>query len=206
MFYEPRKKNHGLPHNPINAIVAPRPIGWISTISVTGDLNVAPYSYFNLVSYDPPVVMFAGDPWKHSVVNAEATGQFVCNIATLDLLGKMVLTSATLAAGESEFELAELDAAPSTLVKPPRVAAAPCALECEWTETIRIRDRHGEYLQRPLVLGEVIGVHINDEFIDQGRVRADWMRIVGRCGYLGDYAAIERFYVQERPAGSKGGG
>ena len=162
-------------------------------------MNLAPFSYFNLMSYHPPVVVFAADAWKDTVVNVEATKEFVCNVATLELLEPMVMSSAPLPHGESEFELAKLEPAPSTLVKPPRVAASPCALECVWTETIQIKDRNGDLLDRPLIFGEVIGVYINEDFIEDGQVRADKMHTVGRCGYLGDYAAIERFYIQERP-------
>ena len=127
-FYEPAKGHH-LPHDPFKAIVAPRPIGWISTCDAEGHVNLAPYSFFNAVSERPPMVMFSSGGFKDTVANIQATGEFVCNLVTRALAEKMNLTSASLPHGASEFEFADLTAASSRMVKPPRVAASPAALE-----------------------------------------------------------------------------
>ena len=127
MFYEPRKKDHGLPHDPYNAIVAPRPIGWITSISSDGEINLAPYSFFNSVSSDPPMVMFASDGRKHTIDFIEQTGEFVCSLAVWHLRTHVKDTSLSFARGVNEMEAVGLEAAPSILVKPPRVKASPSA-------------------------------------------------------------------------------
>lgn len=198
MFYEPARRNHGLPHNPLKALVAPRPIGWISSLSVDGTANLAPYSFFNLVSESPDIVAFSSDGLKHSVRNIMETGEFVCNLATLPLMEQVNLTSKPIPADESEFDVAGLERAPSRMVKPPRVAAAPCALECVWVETIEIKDRHGVASGRHLTLGEVVGIHIDDAFIENGLVRTDLMQPLARCGYF-DYAWVDRVRALMRP-------
>src|SRR5690349_3813088 len=134
-IYEP-KNGHGLAHDPLNSIVVPRPIGWISTLSKEGRRNLAPYSFFNLYSYKPPIVGFCSTGWKDSVQNVKDTGEFVWNLATRDLAEPMNATSAPLAHGADEFERAQLEAAPSRLVKPARVAASPVAFECKVTQLI----------------------------------------------------------------------
>ncbi len=198
MFYEPARRNHGLPHNPLKALVAPRPIGWISSLSADGTANLAPYSFFNLLSASPDIVAFSSDGLKHSVRNIMETGEFVCNLATLPLMEQVNLTSKPIAADESEFDLAGLERAPSRMVKPPRVAASPCALECVWIETIEIKDRHGVPSGRHLTLGEIVGVHIDDAFIENGLVRTDLMQPLARCGYF-DYAWVDRTRALARP-------
>ncbi len=144
MFYETAKRNHGLPHDPFKAIVAPRPIGWITTMSGKGEINLAPYSFFNGVSTFPPVVMFSSEGHKDSVTNAQETREFVCNLATWDLRAQMNVTSATFPHGVNEMEQAGLKSAPSVLVKPPRVAASPCALECKVTQIVRLEYLPGD--------------------------------------------------------------
>lgn len=198
MFYEPRRRNHGLPHNPLKAIVAPRPIGWISTLSADGVANLAPYSFFNLVSETPDIVMFSSHGLKDTVRNVMATGEFVCNLPTLELMEAVNLSSKPIPPGESEFDLAELKRAPSRLVKPPRVAAAPCALECVWIETTELRDRHGATTGRHITYGEVIGVHVDEAYAEDGRLRTDRMRSLARCGYF-DYAWVETLRSVPRP-------
>ncbi len=126
MFYDTRKNDHGLPHNPFKAIVAPRPIGWITTMSSKGETNLAPYSFFNGITDKPPIVMFSSEGAKDSVAFAEETKEFVCSLATFDLRDQMNGTSAPLQRGECEMKATGLEAAPSRLVKPPRVAASPC--------------------------------------------------------------------------------
>ena len=138
MYYDTRKNDHGLPHNPFKAIVAPRPIGWITTMSLKGETNLAPYSFFNGITDKPPIVMFSSEGAKDSVAFAEETKEFVCSLATFDLRDQMNGTSAPLPRGECEMTATGLEAAPSRLVKPPRVAASPCALECRCLQTVRL--------------------------------------------------------------------
>jgi flavin reductase (DIM6/NTAB) family NADH-FMN oxidoreductase RutF len=141
--YEP-KNGHGLAHDPLNSIVVPRPIGWVSTLDAQGRRNLAPYSFFNLYSYKPPIVGFCSNGWKDSVQNVEATREFVWNLATRGLAEQMNATSAPLPHGADEFERAALEAAPSRLVKPERVALSPVAFECKVTQLIPLTDLAGE--------------------------------------------------------------
>lgn len=200
MFYEPAKRNHGLPHSPLKAIVAPRPIGWITSLTADGVANLAPYSFFNLICEVPPLVMFSSLGRKDSVANIEATGEFVCNLAVLDLVDAINLCSAPLPPDQSEFDFAGLEKAPSRLVKPPRVAAAPCALECVYVETVRPRAKDGTLTNAHMIIGEVVGVHIDDSAIVDGRVDIAALKVLSRCGYL-DYGPIERLVERERPPG-----
>ncbi|TSJ61956.1 flavin reductase family protein [Starkeya sp. 3C] len=198
MFYEPARRNHGLPHNPLKAIVAPRPIGWISTLSQDGVANLAPYSFFNMVSEQPDIVMFSSAGLKDTVRNVMATGAFVCNLATLELIEAVNLTSKPISSDESEFDLAGLEQAPSRLVKPPRVAASPCALECVWIETLDVKDRHGIPSGRHITFGEIVGVHIDDAFIENGLVRTDKLHALARDGYF-DYSWVDEVRSLPRP-------
>jgi flavin reductase (DIM6/NTAB) family NADH-FMN oxidoreductase RutF len=183
MFYEPRKRNHGLPHDPFKAIVAPRPIGWITSLSARGEINLAPYSFFNGVSTDPPMVMFSSEGRKDSVTFIEETKEFVCNLAVWDLRGQMNMTSATYPRGTNEMKEAGLDAAPSVLVKPPRVKASPCALECKWLRTVPLHDVDGQAIEVYLVLGQVVGIHVDERFIKDGLLDTAAMRPIARAGY-----------------------
>jgi flavin reductase (DIM6/NTAB) family NADH-FMN oxidoreductase RutF len=196
MFYDTASNAHGLRHDPIKAIVAPRPIGWISTISREGVVNLAPYSFFNLVSENPPFVMFSSSGRKHSQRNAEETGEFVCSLATFPLRDQMNATSAPVGPEVDEFELAGLAAAASHLVKPPRVAASPAALECRYWKTVspptRSREPYG------LVIGEVVGVYIEDKFLVSGSLDTVAMQPIARMGYH-DYAVVDGKFVMNRP-------
>jgi flavin reductase (DIM6/NTAB) family NADH-FMN oxidoreductase RutF len=183
MFYETSKNNHGLPHNPFKAIVAPRPIGWISSMSAKGEINLAPYSFFNGVTDHPPIVMFSSEGRKDSVAFVEETREFVCNLATYDLREAMNHTSAPFARGVNEMERAGIEPAPSRLVKPPRVKASPCALECKWLQTVRLDDINGRQTDRYVVFGQVVGVHIDDKFIKNGMLDTAAMRPIARAGY-----------------------
>ena len=145
MFYDTRKNDHGLPHDPFKAIVAPRPIGWITSMSAKGEINLAPYSFFNGITDKPPIVMFSSEGPKDSVAFVEETKEFVCNLATFDLRDQMNGTSAPLPRGVNEMQATGLEAAPSRLVKPPRVAASPCALECKWLKTVPLRRHRGPH-------------------------------------------------------------
>ena len=143
MFYDTSKNDHGLPRDPFKAIVAPRPIGWITSMSAKGEINLAPYSFFNAVSDDPPIVMFSSDGHKDSLVFVEETKEFVCNLATFDLRAAVVATSANFPRGVNEMAEAGLRPAPSRLVRPPRVAASPCALECKLLQIVDLDDLEG---------------------------------------------------------------
>jgi flavin reductase (DIM6/NTAB) family NADH-FMN oxidoreductase RutF len=198
MFYEPPKKNHGLPFDPFKAIVAPRPIGWISSISAKGEVNLAPYSFFNGCATEPPCVMFSSDGYKHSAANVEETGEFVCNLASWELRQEVNLTSATLPRGVNEMAEVGLEPAPSRLVKPPRIARASCALECKLLEIVRPKDIHGRQLDQHIVIGQVIGVHVDDRFIKNGRLDTAALQPIARCGY-NDYAVVTSLFEMVRP-------
>jgi flavin reductase (DIM6/NTAB) family NADH-FMN oxidoreductase RutF len=198
MFYETSKNDHGLPRDPFKAIVAPRPIGWISSMSAGGQVNLAPYSFFNGVSSEPPIVMFSSEGYKDSISFILETGEFVCNIPTYDLRDAVVKTSAELARGVNEMDVAELEAAPSRLVKPPRVAAAPCALECRLLKVVTLEDLDGRSVDRHVVFGQVVGIHIDDRFIKNGRLDTAAMKPIARCGYA-DYAVVDAVFSIARP-------
>jgi flavin reductase (DIM6/NTAB) family NADH-FMN oxidoreductase RutF len=185
-FYEPRD-GHRLPHDPLNAMVAPRPIGWISTVSASGARNIAPYSFFNLINYMPPLIAFSSMGWKDSVANVEATGEFVWNLATRDLADAMNATSAMVPPDVDEFALAGIATLPSRLVAPERVAASPVAFECKLTQLIRLTDRHGSALDQFLVIGEAIGIHIDTAMLDDGIYQTARARPILRGGGPADY-------------------
>jgi flavin reductase (DIM6/NTAB) family NADH-FMN oxidoreductase RutF len=200
MFYDTRKNDHGLPHNPFKAIVAPRPIGWITSMSAKGEINLAPYSFFNGITDRPPIVMFSSEGPKDSVSFVEETKEFVCSLATFDLRYQMNHTSAPLPRGTNEMTAAGLEPAPSRLVKPPRVAASPCALECKWLKTVSFDDVEIERGDRFVVFGHVVGVYIDDRFIKNGRLDTAAMRPIARCGY-DEYAMVESVFKMTRPPG-----
>ena len=198
MFYDTRLNDHGLPHNPFKAIVAPRPIGWITSMSAKGEINLAPYSFFNGITDRPPIVMFSSEGPKDSVAFVEETKEFVCSLATYDLRAAMNETSATLPRGISEMKAAGLEPAPSRLVKPPRVAASPCALECQWLKTVKLDDVAGRALDRYVVFGQAIGVYIDDRFIKDGKLDTAAMQPIARCGY-DQYAVVQEVFAMQRP-------
>jgi flavin reductase (DIM6/NTAB) family NADH-FMN oxidoreductase RutF len=185
-FYQPRD-GHRLPHDPLNAMVAPRPIGWISTVSADGVRNIAPYSFFNLINYTPPLIAFSSVGRKDSVANVEATGEFVWNLATRDLAEAMNATSAMVPPEVDEFALAGLETLPSRLVAPERVAASPVAFECRLTQLIRLQDRRGVALNQYLVIGEAIGIHIDRAMLEDGIYQTARARPVMRGGGPADY-------------------
>src|SRR3954447_25793344 len=170
LFYEPSRRDTALlPHDPFKAFIAPRPIGWVSTLGPDGEANLAPYSYFNAVGDRPPMLMFSSAGPKDSATFADSGGEFVWNMPTYDLREAMSETSRTLPRGESEFERAGLELAPSTLVAPPRVAAAPVALECKVAQVVDLRDIDGEPASNIVVFGQVVGVHVDERYIVDGR-------------------------------------
>jgi flavin reductase (DIM6/NTAB) family NADH-FMN oxidoreductase RutF len=189
MFFEPAKKDHGLPFDPFKAIVAPRPIGWISSLDAQGRANLAPYSFFNALSVFPHIVGFASDGVKDSLRNIEATKEFVCSFVSFELADAMNVTSKPVAHGVSEFELAGLASAPSNLVKPPRVAAAPAALECKYLRTIPMEGLDGK-ASYFLVLGEVVGVYLDEAYIRDGKLDTAAMQALARGGYH-DYSVYD---------------
>jgi flavin reductase (DIM6/NTAB) family NADH-FMN oxidoreductase RutF len=198
MFYETSRNDHGLPFDPFKAIVAPRPIGWITSISAAGEVNLAPYSFFNAVSGAPPCVMFSSDGYKHSVANIADTREFVCNLATWENRNEVNMTSATLPRGMNEMAEVGLEPAPSRLVRPPRVAAAPCALECKLLQVVQLHDVNGRPLDQFVTFGQVVGVHIDDRYLKDGRLDTAALQPIGRCGY-NDYAVVTELFQMKRP-------
>ena len=197
MFYEPRN-GHGLPHDPFKAIIAPRPIGWISTLDAQGRANLAPYSFFNAVHSRPAMLMFTSESMKHSAANAIATGEFVFNLCTRPLFDAMNISSGALALGEDEFVAAGLEVAPSRVVKAPRVAASPAALECRVVHSMQFHDVDGKAVDGWMIVGQVVGVHIDDAFIRHGRFDTAAAQPVARCGYR-DYSTVTEMFEALRP-------
>ena len=199
MFYEP-KNGHGLPHNPFNAIVTPRPIGWISTRGADGKDNLAPYSFFNAVAYTPPQVMFSStsakpdrDGTKDSVANIRETGVFVVNVVSYALRDAMNVTSGPWDKDQDEFGLAELEKAESNTINCPRVAASPAALECKLTQIV---DLAGDY--NTMIIGEVTGVHMDDACLKDGMFDVTSFNPLSRLGYK-DYSTVRDLFSLTRP-------
>lgn len=195
MHYDAVKRDHGLPIDPFKAIVMPRPIGWISSLSKAGVANLAPYSFFNAVADNPPFVMFTSGGRKDSQRNIEETGEFVCSLASWDQREAMNASSATVAAEVDEFALAGLETAASVFVKPPRVKGAPAALECRYWKSVELP---GGAHVGTLVIGAVIGIYIDDRFIKDGRVDSGAMRPLGRLGYS-EYTVVDTVFRMRRP-------
>jgi flavin reductase (DIM6/NTAB) family NADH-FMN oxidoreductase RutF len=198
-FYEP-KDGHRLPHDPFKAIVAPRPIGWISTVDAEGRPNLAPYSFFNAFCDSPLVVGFSSSGRKDSQRNVEETGEFVANLATRRQATAMNQTSAALPHGVNEFKVAGLRAAPSRLVRAPRVADAPAALECRLLLVLPIKDSDGKSTPNTLILGQVVGVHIDPAYLKDGLFDIAAAGTIARCGYRGDYVEVTRVFEMLRPS------
>jgi flavin reductase (DIM6/NTAB) family NADH-FMN oxidoreductase RutF len=205
MHYDTAARDHGLPHDPFKALVVPRPIGWVSSIGQDGIANLAPYSFFNAVSDRPPMLMFSSGGTKDSLRNILDTGEFTCSIATWALRDAMNLSSAAVAPGVDEFELAGLGKADSRFVKPPRVAESPAAFECKLWQALPLPapQRGAGYT---LVIGSVVGVYIDDAFIQGGLVQSAEMRPLARLGYM-DYGVLtpETLFTMNRPAASEDG-
>ena len=199
--YEPRK-GHGLPHDPFNAIVGPRPIGWISTCNAQGALNLAPYSFFNAFNYVPPIVGFASIGAKDTLRNIEETGEFVCNLATRDLAEAMNQTCAAVAPEVNEFELAGLTPLASEKVRPPRVAESPVTFECRSTQIVQLQGIDGEKVPTWLVLGEVVAVHIAKALLKDGVYDTAGAGHILRGGGPADYFTVgpEQLFRMHRPA------
>lgn len=198
MYYDPRKRDHGLPHDPFTSLVVPRPIGWISTLGRSGVVNLAPYSYFNAITRNPPHILFVSNGRKDSQRNAEETGEFVANIATYDLREQVNLTSVDVPSDVSEATLASLEMTPSVAVKPPRVARCPVALECQYVQTVQVGSGQQGLLTNAIVIGRVVGIHVADSVISGGRVNVGAIRPIARLGYM-EYAVIDEVFTMERP-------
>ena len=199
-FYEPRK-GHGLPHDPFNAIVGPRPIGWISSRSKSGVLNLAPYSFFNAFNYTPPIVGFASVGYKDTVRNIEETGEFGWSLSTRALAEAMNESCAAVAPEVNEFELAGLNAAPSRLINVPRVAESPVSFECRCTQILQLQGIDGEKVQTWLILGEVVAVHIAKSMLKEGIYDTAAAGHLLRGGGPADYFTIgpEQLFRMHRP-------
>ena len=203
MFFDPAKKDHGLPFDPFKSCVVPRPIGWISTLSQDGVPNLAPYSQFQNLTYDPPYVMFSANQKtdgsrKDSVINAEQTGEFVHNLVTWDLREAMNLTAQQVPPEVDEFELAGLGKEPSRLVKPFRVAESPLHMECRYHQTLRLPGK-GQMGSVDVVIGLVVGVHIREGYIlPDGKLDVLKMKPLARLGYY-DYTVIESVFEMAIP-------
>jgi flavin reductase (DIM6/NTAB) family NADH-FMN oxidoreductase RutF len=209
MFFEPHLRDKAiLPWDPFKALIVPRPVGWVSTMNKAGAVNLAPFSLFNAFSTEPPIIGFCGEGLKDSVAFAEEGREFVWNMATYDLRLAMNETSAPLPRGDSEFELAGLATAPSRFVRPPRVAASPAAMEAKVLDIVQMRNLDGKKVSGFLVLGQVVCIHIDDQFVKDGIIQIPQMQPIARCGYQ-DYVVVDKVFALKRPAGGgnrSGGG
>ncbi len=200
MIYSPALQDHGLPHDPFKAIVTPRPIGWITAMSAEGEINLSPYSFFNAVSTRPHIVMFSSEGKKDAIAFVEETGEFTCSLVTKALAHQMNQTSAPLPRGTSEYGHAGLEMAASQFVRPPRVAASPAALECKLLSVQQLVDLDGQAVERWMVLGQVVGIFMDDAFIKDGRFDTAAAHPIARCGYA-DYAEVDHLFSIQRPLG-----
>ena len=200
MHYDPRKGNGGLPHDPLTALIVPRPIGWISTISPSGIVNLAPYSFFNGVAGNPPFVMFASAGRKHSLYNAAHSGEFVHSLTTWALRDEMNLTSAAVGPEVSEPEFAKLEMAPSVVVRPPRVKNSPVAFECKFVKSVDLPGRDGKPHLFEIVIGEIVSIYIDDAVIKDGAIDLSGPhRPIARLGSLDQYTAVDSIFRMKRP-------
>ena len=203
MFHHFDGRPSALRGDPFKACVVPRPIGWISSMDRDGRLNLAPFSFFNAVSEEPPMVMFCANGEhieggeKDSIRNVRETSEFVVNLATWELRDAVNLSSVRIAHAVSEFEYAHVAQHPSTLVRPPRVAASPIALECRLIQVIELPG-DADAMNR-MVVGRVLGMHIDDQLIENGRVSIARFRPIARLGYR-QYAVIDHTFEMTRPA------
>jgi len=200
-FFEPETRDRKVfPWDPFKGVVVPRPIGWISSMDKAGRVNLAPYSFFNGVLSRPRIVSFCSETEKDAAAFAIESGEFAWSMATWDLRDQMNLTSAGLPRGESEFAHAGLATAPCRLIRPPRVAASPAAMECRVTQVLRVTDTEGRETGGLVVFGQVVGMHIDERFMKNGRFDLAAVRPIARCGY-DEYTVVERMFAMERPAG-----
>jgi flavin reductase (DIM6/NTAB) family NADH-FMN oxidoreductase RutF len=202
MFYETATNRHGMAYDPFKALIAPRPVGWISTLSADGRANLAPYSFFNAFAESPHYIAFGSGVSRHggakdTLRNIEATGEFVHNLATFALRDAMNASSANVVHGMDEFEIAGLARAPCRLVSPPRVAASPVAMECKLHQIVALPGDDGT-VEDHLVIGRVVGIHIDEAYIINGRVDTAAMQPIARLGYS-EYATVTEAWRMRRP-------
>ncbi|TMJ37321.1 MAG: flavin reductase family protein [Alphaproteobacteria bacterium] len=197
MHYDAIDNKHGLPNDPFKAIVAPRPIGWISSMAKNGVPNLAPYSFFNAIAERPHYIVIGSSDMKDSLTNIEATGEFVVNLATYELREPMNISSSRVAPDIDEFKLAGLTQAPSRFVTPPRIKESPAALECKLFQIVPLPDDNGDAGQWAII-GRVVGIYIDDRFIHNGRVDTAAMKPIARMGYS-EYATVEKAWSMRRP-------
>lgn len=206
-MYWKTSEHHGLKHNPFSALVSPRPIGWISTYGPDGVPNLAPYSFYNAISYSPPQLMFSvgarvggeGAPIKDTLSNIKKSGGFVANLVSWDLREAMNMSSAECPENVDEFELAGVTAEKADMVNAPRVKESPVNFECRFIQTVETLHTEGT-LPNILVLGEVVGIHIDDSVIEDGMVKYDRTQPIARLGYMDDYSATTDLFKMRRPA------
>ncbi|MGS0742797.1 flavin reductase family protein [Glaciimonas sp. GG7] len=200
-FYQP-SQGHRLPHDPFNAIVGPRPIGWISSQNAEGGLNLAPYSFFTAFNYTPPIVGFSSIGRKDTLNNIEATGEFVWNLVTRPLAEAMNQSCAAVGPEVNEFALAGLTPVGSTIVRPPRVGESPVAFECRLTQIVQLRDVSGFEVESWLVLGQVVGVHIAKSLLEDGLYSTAAAQPILRGGGPADYFETlpESLFRMHRPS------
>ncbi|MDP9555475.1 UNVERIFIED_ORG: flavin reductase (DIM6/NTAB) family NADH-FMN oxidoreductase RutF [Pseudomonas parafulva] len=197
-YYEPAK-GHGLPHDPFNAIVGPRPIGWISSQDQQGHLNLAPYSFFNAFNYIPPIIGFCSVGRKDSLNNIEQTGEFVWNLATRPLADQMNLSCSAVSPEVNEFELSGLTATPSSVVKVPRVGETPVAFECKVTQIVQLQRADQALVPSWLILGEVVAVHIAERLLKDGIYDTAAAEPILRGGGPADYFELGNLFKMPRP-------
>lgn len=202
MFYR-TDQHHGLPHDPFKSCIMPRPIGWLTTLSADGVVNLAPFSFFNGVAGAPPIVVAGVNGLqphgpKDTVTNCKATGEFVANMATWDLRDAMNLTSAPLPAEIDEMALAGLTPVPCNLVKPPRVGESPINMECKVLQFVDLPSDDPES-RNTVIFGQVVGIHIADSVLTDGLVDATKIKPIARLGYM-DYAVVEEVFEMRRPS------
>ena len=198
MFYEPRKGNHGLPRDPFKSLVAPRPIGWIGSFAGDKTPNLAPYSFFNMVSGNPPIVYFSSEGPKDSPTNVDETRAFSCNLVGEALTHQMNQSSAGVSSDINEFDLAGLTQKKCSMVDAPYVEEAYAVLECVHLETKAIIDQFGEPTGAIMVLGEVVGVHISDDALTDGFFDSTIVKPLARMGYM-EYTVADKPFSLDRP-------
>jgi flavin reductase (DIM6/NTAB) family NADH-FMN oxidoreductase RutF len=207
-FFEPESRDKQMfPWDPFKGVVVPRPIGWISSASKSGQVNLAPYSFFNGVLSRPRIVNFCSETEKDAAAFAIESGEFCWSMATWDLREQMNLTAEALPRGQSEFSYAKLTTAPCKLIKAPRVAASPAALECKVTQVVRVKDVDGKETGGVMVFGQVIGMHLDERYMKNGRFDLAAVKPIARCGY-DEYTVIKEVFAMTRPAsgGNAAGG
>lgn len=200
--YDPAT-GHGLPHNPLKAIIAPRPIGWISTLGLNGVANLAPYSFFNIFSENPPILFFSSGlnkgMRKDTIRNIAETGEFAFNLATKLLAQQVNKTSAVWPAQIDEFEEAGLEKVASDIIRAPRVAASPVSMECKLIDIRPITDINGHATNDELVTGQVVRIHISKDYLTDGHFDLLKASTIARAGYRGDFVAVTDIFEMLRP-------